>query len=259
MPSSLRNTSSLVVVNIGNTHTTIALYQKARITARFRCPTGLPSDTVNRILKQWNFDHQVDGAVLCTVVPQLVPGWRCWLSERIEAPLHILGPKSPLGVRLEVPNPAQVGPDRLANVAAAMACFGAPAIVVDAGTATTFSIVAPGGRFLGGAIAPGPALFASYLAERTARLPKIGLQGELPPIGRTTTAAMRIGLHAGYAGMVRAILVYLQRVPELSRALVLVTGGAGRLAARAVGPEAILDRDLTLIGIGLVGARALSG
>ena len=257
-PRSLRDTPSLVVVNIGNTYTTIALYRQARISTRMRCPTGLPSAQVHAALNRWKTRRHVAGAALCSVVPALVPVWRRRLCDLIDAPLHILGPNSPLGVRMEVPNPAQVGPDRLANAAAAFACFGAPTIVVDAGTATTFSVVARGGRFLGGAIAPGPALFSSYLAERTARLPEIGLRGKPAPIGRTTVSAMHIGLHIGYAGMVRAILAHLRHVPGLTGASVVVTGGAGRLAAGAIGPEAIHDRDLTLIGIGLVAARALS-
>ena len=50
---------------------------------------------------------------------------------------------------------------------------GAPAIVVDLGTATTFDVVDADGAFVGGAIAPGCGLGMDALATRTAQLPHV--------------------------------------------------------------------------------------
>lgn len=245
----------LLLVNVGNTRTTLALYRDRRIGARIRVPTEMGAGAGRRAMAALTRGRTLRGAALCSVVPAVEPRWRRLLHERIGEPPHVLGPDSPLGVRLDISRPKEVGPDRLADVAAAAACYGAPAIVVDAGTATTCNAIVRGRGFIGGAIAPGPSLFLDYLAERTARLPRLRVGGAIAPFGRTTVSAMRIGATVGYAGMLRALIGHLRRVPELAGAPVVITGGAGRVATEALGAAAIFDRDLTLIGIGLTADR----
>ncbi len=254
---SARATSWILLVNVGNTHTTIAWYRDFRVSTRHRLRTGADDREAMRALASVARAHPPAGTALCSVVPSADARWRRWLKEETGRCPIVIGPNSPLGVRLDLPRPQEVGPDRLADVAAAARCYGAPAIVIDAGTATTFNAIVRGRGFIGGAIAPGPALFGDYLAERTARLPRPADDGAVAPFGRTTRAAMYIGLQIGYAGMVRAILDHLRRVPELAEAVVIATGGAGGLAARALGGVALIDRDLTLVGIGMIAARAL--
>lgn len=247
----------LLLVNVGNTHTILARYRAGRIGRRIRLRTDASSAARAEALRSLAGRAGAAGAALCSVVPAQDADWMRRLTAAAQArPLRI-GPDAPLGVRLDVPFPRQVGADRLADAAAAFARYRAPAIVVDAGTATAISAIVKGRGFIGGAIAPGPALFHEYLAERTARLPRMGRVGRVPPFGRTTAAAMRLGAAVGYAGMVRALIEHLRRVPELRSAAIVITGGGGRALARAFGGEAIYDRDLTLFGIGLVAARVI--
>lgn len=244
-----------LLANVGNTHTTLALYRAGRILRRTRLPTRAPGSSRRAALDALARGRTISGAALCSVVPSLDAAWMSLLERAGASRPHRVGPDSPLGIRVDVPRPAGVGADRLANAAAAAARYGAPAIVVDCGTATTVTLIARGRGFVGGAIAPGPALFYEYLAERAARLPRLSAGGAIPPFGRTTVAAMRIGAEIGYPGMVRAVLEHLRRVPEFRDARGVVTGGGGARLAAALGDAVILDRDLTLIGIGLIAER----
>ncbi len=245
----------LLLANVGNTHTVLAQYRAGRIGRRLRLSTRAPREERAAALSAFALRFDFAGAALCSVAPAEEADWRARLSALTGRPVLTIGPDAPLGVRLDVPHPERVGADRLANAAAAFACYGAPTIVVDAGTATAISALVKGRGFIGGAIAPGPGLFYDYLAERTARLPRLNPGGSVPLFGRTTAAAMRLGAAVGYPGMVRALLDHLRRVPELQPALTVVTGGGGRSLARALGPDAIYDRDLTLFGIGVAADR----
>src|SRR5256885_1212533 len=74
------------------------------------------------------------------------------------------------GLELRVPNPQEVGADRVANSVAALALQPGPLVVVDFGTAINFDAVTADGAFLGGAIAPGLEIATSALGERAAAL-----------------------------------------------------------------------------------------
>ena len=73
--------------------------------------------------------------------------------------------KTNTGVRIEIDQPEQAGADRIVNSAAVVALYGAPAIVIDFGTATTFDMVSADGAYRGGAIAPGIVISQDALVE----------------------------------------------------------------------------------------------
>lgn len=166
----------------------------------------------------------------------------------------------PLAVALEAP--ARVGIDRLAAAAAA-ATLRPPrsgAVVVDCGTAVTVDLVDRDGRFLGGAILPGPALQARALERGTSLLPEIESLGEAepPPMpGRHTREAIAAGIGWGIRGAVRELV---------TRALdalggdgpggppVIVTGGWGRNVLPVL-PGAVEVPDLVLAGIAMAAGR----
>jgi type III pantothenate kinase len=163
----------------------------------------------------------------------------------------------PLAVALDEPH--KVGIDRLAAAAAAALVkpAGRPVVVVDCGTAVTVDLVAADGRFLGGAILPGPALMARALAEGTSKLPAVAalVGGALPAMpGRSTAEAIAAGIGHGIRGAV-ARLVAEARLAADGDAATIVTGGWAD-AVRDVLPDARLMPDLVLAGIGLAASRA---
>ena len=111
---------------------------------------------------------------------------------------------------IDYPSPRQIGADRLANAAGAVAYYGYPCIVVDFGTAVTFDVIGPERTYLGGAIAPGLASMGDYLARNTALLPAIEPHEPKHAIGTSTVEAMHSGAVYGYRGMVKEILAKLE-------------------------------------------------
>src|SRR3989449_8921356 len=71
---------------------------------------------------------------------------------------------------LNVDAPREVGADRYVDAFAATILYGAPVIVVNFVTATTFNCVNARGEFIGGAIAPGLRTAVDALVNRAARL-----------------------------------------------------------------------------------------
>ena len=188
-----------------------------------------------------------DAAVVCSVVPRVADVLRNWLTR----PSHFLSCDSRLGVGIDYPSPRQIGADRLANAAGAVAYYGYPCIVVDFGTAVTFDVIGPERTYLGGAIAPGLASMGDYLARNTALLPAIEPHEPKHAIGTSTVEAMHSGAVYGYRGMVKEILAKLEE--EMGRRpTVVATGGDAALIARGVPRIDHVDPDITLNGLRMV-------
>jgi len=137
------------------------------------------------------------------------------MAERHGLPLLAAGVANvPIPVRMQRPH--EVGPDRLVNGLAVSRLYGAPSIVIDFGTATTFDCISRDGAYVGGAIAPGPTLGLEALVARTARLPRIEPKEPAAAIGTDTVSAMQSGVVFGYRALTAGLLERIRL--ELARA-----------------------------------------
>jgi type III pantothenate kinase len=158
------------------------------------------------------------------------------------------------GLKLLYDTPSELGADRIIDAAAALAKYGAPCIVVDFGTATTFNAVNEAHEYLGGVIAPGVMISAEALFSRAAKLPRVEIERPQRVIATSTRGAMQSGLYHGYAGLVDGVLEKM--IAEMnSQPHVIATGGlAPRIAAASKYIEKI-DETLTLDGLRLIYER----
>lgn len=195
-----------------------------------------------------------NASLLCSVVPEKALILREYLASR--GPVHPLTHQSDTGLTIDYPFPAQIGADRLANAIGVAARHGAPAIVIDFGTAVTFDVVAAGPAYCGGVIAPGLGAMQDYLGRRTALLPKIELEEPRAAIGKSTVEAMQAGAVFGYRGLVREIIARL-RAEMPGDPVIVATGGDAALIARGLPEIRIVDPELTLEGIRLAAVRNL--
>jgi type III pantothenate kinase len=139
--------------------------------------------------------------------------------------------------------------------------YGAPAIVVDFGTATTFDCVARDGGYVGGAIAPGIEIALEALASGTARLPRIELVEPAKVIGTDTVSAMQSGIVIGYRALtlgllerIRAELAHAEKVEEPAIQVVLTGGLSGAPWVRSLPGVDAVDPELTLKGLAILWA-----
>lgn len=190
--------------------------------------------------------------IVCSVVPEKARVIGEFFDGR--CPVHFINHRSPLGLAVDYPDPAAIGADRLANAAGVLTRHGAPAIVVDFGTAVTFDVVSDQPAYCGGVIAPGLGAMSGYLPQKTALLEAIQLEEPPSAIGKTTEHAMQVGAVFGYRGLVREIISQVRN--ELGgQVKVVATGGDAALIAQGVREIDAVDRELTLDGLRQIAAR----
>jgi type III pantothenate kinase len=261
----------LLVVDVGNTNLTLALVEGGAIIATRRAST--PRDaTVDQAevllaglvgLDGHSLDD-VTAIAVASVVPPLTEALEAMAARR-GVPILVAGAGTvPLAIRVD--RPQEVGADRLVNALAATRLYGAPAVVVDFGTATTLDCVGPDGAYVGGAIAPGLELGLEALASRTAKLPRIELKTPDRAIGRDTVSAMQSGTIFGYQALASGLLTRLRAelaesagVPVASVRTILTGGLAAEPWARGVEGVDFIDSDLTLKGLAILHAEVAGG
>ena len=255
----------LLAVDIGNTSTTLGLFDdEGVLTQRFDIPTRT---LTHRALTHETLDTplagiaQPDTVAIASVVP--------WASDELIVVLHEIFPSAHvlvinsgnMPIRIDYPNPEELGTDRLLGALAAWKLRGEPehrpCIVIDLGTATTYDAITADGVFLGGAIAPGLELGAEALAGRAAQLPTIELSFPASIIGRTTIESMQSGILFGGLSQLEGFVERLGGVAfPNEKPIVFATGGLSRLIEGRTAIVSHFDPNLVLTGIRLAAELA---
>jgi type III pantothenate kinase len=250
--------SRLLLFDIGNTHTHLGIADAHGIrrqcnlsTAEWRRNAGAAA----KALVDFTRGRPVEGVALCSVVPAATPLVSRAARRLFDLDPLILTPQTLRGIGINYPRPETIGPDRLANAVAVQHHFGAPAVVVDFGTAVTFDVVDRQGNYAGGIIAPGLAAMTDYLHEKTALLPRIRIRETSAVIGKNTEQAMLIGAVHGYRGLIRELLGKLRSELKCRKLPVVATGGYAKLLASRIPEITAVDPLLTLEGIRLTWLR----
>jgi len=262
---------TVVVADVGNTRIKLAVVGIG-ITATRLPEVALRQDLLSHEFRPANLQQWLDRAAAGTTLV-LVASVHDRAAVGLEAAIaevaatghrtirqHRIA-REHLPIAVEVDEPSRVGIDRVAAAAAAAVAKDAdrPAVVVDCGTATTVDLVSADGRFLGGAILPGPGLLARALADGTSRLPAVADldSGALPAMpGRNTQQAIAAGIGFGMRGAV-ARLVAEAEASLGGKPQVFLTGGSRGIVRDAV-PGATEIPDLVLHGIALAAGRLQS-
>ena len=202
-----------------------------------------------------------DEILLASVRPDRLAALRTTLPR--DVPTRTADVDFPVPLESAYEDPSQAGLDRRLNALAAHVRHpNAHAVVFDFGTATSVSVVSPGGVFLGGVIGLGETAALDGFRLRTPELPALESSrdddGSIETcLARSTDAAMRAGVYAQIAGGVRWIRESLAReLPEPLRWI--VTGGAAPRFVAAVGKDGEHVPHLTLEGLVLAADRSIS-
>ncbi len=243
----------IALLDIGNTHTHIGLADARRILRHTDVPTrqwraGAARAAAARFLKK----TPLTGAIICSVVPAVTPLVEKFLRSEFRVSCLELTARTVRGVGIDYPKPETIGPDRLANAVAVKHHYGAPAVVVDFGTAVTFDVVDGAGNYVGGIIAPGLNVMTDYLHEKTALLPRIRIREVSAVVGKNTRQAMLIGAVKGYRGLIRELVGELKRAMRCPHLPVVATGGYARLMSSKLPEITAVEPLLTLEGLRLV-------
>jgi type III pantothenate kinase len=249
----------LLVVDVGNTETTLGLAEGTAIAAHWRVTTDAARtpDEVFLLLRSLLASAEIlPGKVTGAAIGSVVPSVTSALAEAAErltgrAPI-IVDAKSPLGITLAVDEPLTVGADRIINTLAASRMYQSDCIVVDLGTATTYDCITADGVFLGGVIQPGVRTSAETLFRRTSKLPATELQAPKKVIGTRTEECIRSGVVFGAADSVDGIVRRIKKEwpkerPNVPK--VIATGGLAEVIKPHCTEIELIEPDLTLQGL----------
>lgn len=242
----------MLAIDIGNTNITIGLFSDLRLAKKARMPTNHYSSHA-RVLRPL-IDPALDQILISSVVPLALSRLMVSLNRLGGSNVKVVGRDVKVPVINRYRRKAEVGQDRLVNAFAARELYGAPAVIVDFGTAITFDILSKRGEYLGGLILPGIALGLRSLYENTALLPRVELRRSRDIIGKDTVSSMRGGILFGYGSLVDGLAAKYRDILGRSTKIIS-TGGDASLVKRYAGSIDIVDEDLTLKGLALLASK----
>ena len=254
----LKEVNMILCIDIGNTNIKLGLYQGDELVTHWRIFTDdskLADEYGVLLLSLFASENiqkeTIDGCAISSVVPDLTIAFRDLVKRHLDLDAVIVGKvKKPL-IRINTDNPAEVGPDLIANAVGAIQLYGTPVIVIGFGTATTFLAVSRDKVFEGVAIAPGIGTGAESLFKAGAMLPAVDLHKPEHVIGTNTILSLQAGLIYGFAGLVEGIVARMKK--ELGGdAKVVATGGLANLIAGEVTCIDAVEPELTLLGVRII-------
>lgn len=251
----------ILVMDIGNTNIVLGVYDQDTLQHHWRMETDRNKTEdeygmqVKALFQHAGLDFSdITGIIMSSVVPPIMFSLEAMCTKYFKQKPLIVGPGVKTGLNIKYENPREVGADRIVNAVAGIHYYGAPLIIVDFGTATTYCYINERGDYMGGAIAPGIGISTEALFARASKLPRIELTTPGQVVGKNTVSAMQSGIVYGYVGQVEGIVNRMKKSGN-AQAKVIATGGLAPLIAEETDVIDHIDPFLTLKGLYLLYKR----
>lgn len=193
-------------------------------------------------------EQAVTFTVLSSVVPSLIRPFREMLGHLLDHRPFLVEPAAYPELPIEILSPDEIGTDIVADATAAFTGYGGPCMVIDFGTALTFTTISKSGKILGVAIAPGLQTALKSLTGNTAQLRDVQLEAPPSVLGNNTIHAIQSGIVLGFAGLVDSMVAKTEE--ELGEKInVIATGGLSSVLRNVSDRIRIIDENLTLDGL----------
>lgn len=249
----------LFVLDVGNTNTVLGVFDKNELVYEWRIKTDRhkTEDEFGMLIHSL-FDYKgiafsdIDGVVISSVVPPIMFALENMVRSYFQLEPFVVGKQDMTHyLKISYPNPKEIGADRIVNAVSAIEEYGAPLIIVDFGTATTFCYIDEDATYHGGVIAPGINISMEALYSKASKLPKIELKATKNIIGSSTVEAMQSGAFYGYVSQVDGIINKIKE--EIGRTpKVIATGGLAVLIDKESRTIEQVDSHLTLKGLNII-------
>lgn len=242
----------LLAVNIGNTNIRFGIFKPDGEILSWTINTK-PYGTEDECFAKFNGMYDPFGIekediaeiVIGSVVPLLTPA--------VYNSLRRIHHTEPLIVNRETPSAVQhaskqMGTDLYANAVAAQSFYKEKKIIIDFGTALTFTAVDASGKVIGVSIAPGVNTALNSLIGETAQLPEIEIKPPANVLGLDTESCMQSGMVYGFLSMVEGMI---DRINEeiKDKCFVIATGGMSGVYASLTDKIDVQDYLHTIKGL----------
>lgn len=249
----------LLTIDVGNTNITLGVFENESLSGTFRMTTKQPrtSDeygfTICGILEHRDIGPQdIHAVIVASVVPDIMHSLTNGIIKYLKVNPLVVSAGIKTGIRIVTENPKEIGPDRIVDAVAGYELYGGPVIVVDFGTATTYDLIGPGGTFKAGITAPGIETAGRSLWGGAAMLPAIEIKKPATILAKETITSMQAGLVYGAIGQTEYIIKKMKEESGYREAMVVATGGLGKIIARETDCINEYKPDLTLDGLRLI-------
>ena len=249
----------LLVIDIGNTHITLGLFDGQDLIANFRLTTKISrtSDEYGIILQDLLYSRNlskkdISDVIISSVVPGIMHSFNNSIRKYLDKKPFQVGVGTKTGINIVTPYPEQIGADRIVDAAAAYEIYGGPIIVIDFGTATTYDLISKDGSFLAGITSPGIKICADALWKETAKLPEIEIKKPKSILAKETITSMQAGLVYGYIGQTEYIVKKIIEESKLDQVKVVATGGFGGMISKETKVIDKYNSNLSLEGLRII-------
>ena len=248
-----------LVIDIGNSDIVFGIGQNEEWTHIFRT-RSLPDEPPFYYEKQLRLHflesnlgiHEIDMLVLSSVVPHLTDTITTMLTELFSKMPITVSPIVFPELTVAIDQVNEIGADLFANAVAAFTKYQRNVVVVDFGTALTFTTVSKEGTILGVAITPGLKTAVKSLFSNTAQLPEVPLVVPKSVFGKNTVHAIQSGILLGYESLVRGMINRI-RLELDGDCVAVATGGLSSIIDTLQGEFIDINRNLTLDGLRIIG------
>jgi type III pantothenate kinase len=249
----------LFVLDVGNTNTVLGVFEHDELKYEWRIKTDRhkTADEFGMLIKSL-FDHRgvafsdVNGVIISSVVPPIMFALEKMSRDYFNIDPMVIGKEEfATYLKMNYPNPKEIGADRIVNAVGAIHEHGAPLIIIDFGTATTYCYINDRAEYSGGVITPGINISMDALYSNASKLPKIEIQPPNHVVGTSTVEAMTSGVFYGYIGQVDGLINRIKEEVKINPT-VIATGGLANLIAEESTTIDIVDPHLTLKGLYLI-------
>lgn len=249
----------LLTIDVGNTNITLGVFNKDKLVGTFRMTTKQPRTSdeygfaICGILEHRDIQaSDMDAVIIASVVPDIMHSLINGIIKYVKVNPLVVSSGIKTGIRIVTENPKEIGPDRIVDAVAGYELYGGPVIVVDFGTATTYDLIGPNGTFEAGITAPGIETAARSLWGGAAMLPAIQIKKPKFILAKETVSSMQAGLVYGAIGQTEYIVSKMKEESGYKNAIVVATGGLGKIIAQETSSIDIYRPDLTLDGLRLI-------
>ena len=246
----------ILAVDIGNTNVKLGFFENDCLAKSFKMTTVInrTSDEYSAMLVQMMTNNgiavsSVSGAILSCVIPQLEYTFVNLIKNLFGVKPILVGVGVKTGLSIKYEFPKQLGSDRIVTCVAAIKKYGAPFVLVDFGTATTFNVVNEKKEFLGGCITLVIKEKSDSLSSKTSKLPSVQLERPKKTVCTNTTNAIQSGIVFGTVGEVKYIVQRIIQETGLSDAKIIATGGLAEIIEDIEHMFDVVDRQLSLFGL----------
>ena len=251
----------ILAVDIGNTHIVIVCIEGERILFVERLYTDTTKSELEyaisfkNVLEIYGIDRSgLKGGIVSSVVPPVTATLRNAAEKVTGREILVVGPGVKTGLDIRIDNPAQLGSDLAVGAVAAIEEYPCPLVIIDMGTATSFTVVNEKRQVIGGMIMPGVGAALESLTGKTSQLPKISLEPPKRFIGSNTVDCMKSGVLYGNAACVDGMISRIRE--ELGREVqVVATGGMAKSIIPCCREKIAIDDALLLKGLRLIYER----